>query len=336
MITAVSFSPVPALAQPPAQPPPPNNASEALAQYKEISEQAEKANEDLLAAKDALVARQADLDKATADLGVAQQAEQAAKAEEEKFRGTVDALASASFQGARFNKISALLTGSSQQEFLERASALSVLAQENREVLDKFTSAVDAAAAARNSALDAQRRSQEARDAAEKLVTDINNAAAELETRKEEARKAYDRLSGNDRKALVGEPDTGVYLAPPGVAGRAMEVALAQRGKPYVYGAEGPNSFDCSGLTSYAYAQAGLTIPRSSRQQYTIGKPVAYGEWQPGDLLFYGGSAGSIHHVAMYIGGGRIVHASTSGVPVKTDTVAGGGSDYFGAKRVAG
>jgi cell wall-associated NlpC family hydrolase len=331
-----SFSAVPVLAQPPEPPPAPETASEALAQYKDLSEQAEKAQEDLHAARDDLAAKEAALQQATNDLSAAQEAEKAALAEEEKFRGTVDALATASFQGARFNKLSALLTGESREEFLERASALGVLAAENNDALRRFTEATNAAAKARSDAADAQQRSQEARDGAAQLAEQINVTASELETRKADAKRAYDRLSGNDRKALVGEPDTTVYLAPPGTAGRAVEIALAQVGKPYVYGAAGPNSFDCSGLTSFAYKGAGVSIPRSSRQQYTVGRPIPRGQEQPGDLVFYGGSAGSIHHVAMVIAPGRIVNASTTGVPVLTESIDGGGSDFFGIKRIVG
>ena len=79
-----------------------------------------------------------------------------------------------------------------------------------------------------------------------------------------------------------------------------------------------------------------MSLPHSSRMQYTYGKPVASGQWVAGDLLFYGRSASSIHHVAIFIGNGKIVHASTSGVPVKVVPVSGAGSDYFGAKRIVG
>src|SRR5437879_9170403 len=99
IITVVSFSPIPALAQPPAQPAPPTNASDALKQYQDLSAQAEKANEDLLAATNDLTNKQNDLDKASADLSKAQDSEKQALAQEEQFRGKVDALANASFQG---------------------------------------------------------------------------------------------------------------------------------------------------------------------------------------------------------------------------------------------
>jgi cell wall-associated NlpC family hydrolase len=307
-----------------------------LKQYQDLSAQAEKVNEDLLAAKNGLAAKQAELDKATADLAKAQQTEAGAHAQEEQFRGSVDALANASFQGARFNNLSALLTGGSQHDFLERASALNVLASENQEALQKFTSAVDTAADARGKAADAQKRSQDAKNTAEQLANQISQTKIDLDQRIDAAKKAYDKLSGKDKQILNGPVDHGVYLAPPGAAHDAVQMALDQVGKPYVYGAAGPGSFDCSGLVMFAYRAAGVSLPHSSRAQFGYGKPVASGQWQPGDLLFYGSSAGSIHHVAMYIGNGNIVHASTSGVPVKVAAVSGGGGDYFGSKRLVG
>jgi peptidoglycan DL-endopeptidase CwlO len=341
-ITAVAaavslFSPVPALAQPPAQPPPPSNASEALKQYQDLAAQASKANEDYLAAVNDLNNKKAELDKATADLATAQQAEKDALAQEEQFRGTVDSLASASYQGARFTSLSALLTGDNRQDFLDRASALNLLASENKEALDKFTSAVDKAASSRTQAEDAQRRSQEAKNAAEQLVNQVTQTKTDLDRKAAEADKVYKKLSGKDKADLVGPTSQQVFLAPAGAAHDAVQMALNQVGKPYVYGAAGPGSFDCSGLTMYAYRAAGVSLPHSSRAQYGYGKSVSVDSLVAGDLLFYGGSAGSIHHVGMYIGNGRMVHASTSGVPVKVvDAPRGGGSDYLGAKRIVG
>jgi cell wall-associated NlpC family hydrolase len=335
VIAVVSLNPIPAFAQPPA-PPAPTNVSDALKQYQDLRLQAEKASEDLLAAKTGLDQANVDLNKANGDFGAAQTLEQQANAQEEQFRGKVDALASASFQGARFNNLSALLTGGSQQDFLERAAALSVLASDNKEALDKFTGAVDQAAKAKADAADAQKRSGGAKAAAEQLVNQITQSKTDLDARAAEAEKAYNRLSGKDKADLAGPVDHGVYLAPAGAAHDAVQKALDQVGKRYVYGAAGPNTFDCSGLVLFAFQAVGVSLPHSSRVQYTYGKPVASGQWIPGDLLFFGRSASSIHHVAIYIGDGKIVHASTSGVPVLVAAVSGAGSDYFGAKRIVG
>ena len=103
-----------------------------------------------------------------------------------------------------------------------------------------------------------------------------------------------------------------------GAAQAAVQTALAQVGDPYVWGAGGPNAFDCSGLTQYAYAAAGISLPHSSRMQSQMGTAVSRSELQPGDLIFY---YSPVSHVSMYIGNGQMVHASTSGVPVKVVSV---------------
>ena len=99
----------------------------------------------------------------------------------------------------------------------------------------------------------------------------------------------------------------------------ALAFALAQVGKAYAWGGSGPNAYDCSGLTTAAYKKAGITIPRTSYGQWTIGTPVSLANLQPGDLVFY---YSGISHVGMYIGNGRIVHAAnpTSGVTTASVT----------------
>ncbi|MGH3881572.1 MAG: NlpC/P60 family protein [Actinophytocola sp.] len=308
-----------------------------MAQYEKLTGKAEQVNEDLLAARTDLDKKRAQLSKATADLKDAKAAMAQAATAEEAFRGKVDVLTSASFQGARFNKVSALLTGSSADDFLERAAALGVLASDNEEALSKLTGAVNMAADAQAKAAAAQKSAKDATTAAKQLLAKVTKSRNALDAQIEKVETAYNNLSGSDQASLAGDVDNSVYLGPPGAGGTAAEVAMQQRGKTYIYGAEGPNEFDCSGLTMFAYRAAGIELPHSSRVQFTMGKSVSEGEFQAGDLLFYGTSADTIHHVAMYIGDGMLVHASTSGVPVKTDDAPyGAGSDYLGAKRIAG
>lgn len=112
--------------------------------------------------------------------------------------------------------------------------------------------------------------------------------------------------------------------APSEVAGRAMQFALGEIGKPYVWGATGPNSYDCSGLMLRAYEAAGVTLPRVSRQQYWAGAQLPVRQAQPGDLLFWGydtSNPDSIHHVAMYLGNGRMVEAANQTVPLRERAV---------------
>ncbi|MFD1125830.1 C40 family peptidase [Lentilactobacillus raoultii] len=92
-------------------------------------------------------------------------------------------------------------------------------------------------------------------------------------------------------------------------------VAKQNLGKPYVWGATGPSSFDCSGFTSYVYKKgAGVSLPRTAQAQYNAEKKVSYSNLQKGDLVFFGGSAVSISHVGLYIGNGKMIDAQNRGV----------------------
>jgi cell wall-associated NlpC family hydrolase len=102
--------------------------------------------------------------------------------------------------------------------------------------------------------------------------------------------------------------------APTKAASVAIKTALAQRGKPYAWGATGPRSFDCSGLTVYSFRRAGIHLPRTSRMQATVGRPVSKAHLRPGDLVFFYRPIG---HVGIYIGNGQIVHSPTRGDVVK-------------------
>ncbi|WP_417281528.1 C40 family peptidase [Actinomycetospora chibensis] len=111
---------------------------------------------------------------------------------------------------------------------------------------------------------------------------------------------------------------------PPGVARTAIEFATAETGKPYVWGATGPSSYDCSGLMLRAYERAGIVLPRVSRDQYKAGAHVAVEQAQPGDLLFWAydqSDPDTIHHVAMYLGNGQMMEAQQTGVPLGTRQV---------------
>ncbi|MYQ49702.1 hypothetical protein GTW40_32610, partial [Streptomyces sp. SID4985] len=89
-------------------------------------------------------------------------------------------------------------------------------------------------------------------------------------------------------------------------------------GRPYVWGASGPSAFDCSGLMQWAYAHAGIQLPRTSQEQRFAGRRVSLAEARPGDLVFYRSDAS---HVAMYVGHGQVVHAPHPGAAVRFDPV---------------
>jgi cell wall-associated NlpC family hydrolase len=132
--------------------------------------------------------------------------------------------------------------------------------------------------------------------------------------------------------AVAQEPAPAVATSAPSPAAQiAVDTAVAQVGKPYAYGSGGPDSFDCSGLASFAYRAAGVELPRTSRAQSTVGVPVDdVFALQPGDLLFF---YSPVSHVGIYIGNGQMVHASTSGQPVSI-VAAADMPDYAGACRL--
>ena len=110
--------------------------------------------------------------------------------------------------------------------------------------------------------------------------------------------------------------------------GDVVDYARSRLGCRYVWGADGPNTFDCSGLTMWCYRQVGISLPHSSAAQIHEGQRVSRGDLAPGDLVFFGSP---IHHVGLYIGGGMMIHAPHSGDVVKISSINRG--DYAGACR---
>ncbi|GAA1475932.1 C40 family peptidase [Nocardioides aestuarii] len=148
--------------------------------------------------------------------------------------------------------------------------------------------------------------SQEKATVDEKLA-DAKELLSELEAEEREALEREEAASRDTTRL----PD----VAASGNAAAAVNYAMAQVGDAYVYGAAGPDAFDCSGLTMMAWAQAGVSLPHSSSGQYGSGPHVAASALQPGDLVFY---YQPISHVGMYIGNGMIVHAANPGSGVTT------------------
>lgn len=157
-------------------------------------------------------------------------------------------------------------------------------------------------------------------------------ATAERQRRRAEQR--WDRYQARQAALAPEVPAGGV--APEAVAltgasggGRlAAEAALSQLGKPYVWAADGPDTYDCSGLTMWAWAHAGVVLPHNSGAQFAATARVAVADWQPGDLLFFGSP---IHHVGMYIGDGDMVEAPYTGAFVRIGSAVR--PDYVGAGR---
>ena len=239
-------------------------------------------------------------------------------------------IAQTGYVGTTRGKLAAFLTSGSADDLIEQMSTL-----------DKLASHADAvvaqAATARAAAEQAQRDAADAAAAAAAAAADLQAQQDQLEKQLAGYKSDFARLTAADQvrvhTALAGPAVTTANPAPAptAAAGVAVQTALAQVGDMYGIGASGPDSFDCSGLTSYAYAAAGVALPHSSRAQSAMGVPASRAELQPGDLVFF---YSPISHVGLYIGNGQMVHASVSGKPVAVTSVDKGG--YVSARRVTG
>jgi cell wall-associated NlpC family hydrolase len=155
-------------------------------------------------------------------------------------------------------------------------------------------------------------------------------AKDEADTVKDQAQLTKDQLAamgeegGWDLPGLPVPAGTGVG------AKAAIEFARKQLGEPYLWGAAGPGSWDCSGLTMMAWRQGGITLPHYSAAQYQQTKHLTVGQLRAGDLVFWGTSPNTIHHVALYIGNGQIIQAPHTGDVVKVSSLFDTAPDFFG------
>ena len=305
------------------------NSTDPTVQYQQLSQQAAALQEQLNNAQNDLTNKQNELNRANADYGTAKQALDAATAQEEQFRGSVDALTLASFEGARVNQLSALLTGSSARDYLDRSTDLQNLADDSDRVLQTFQVAVDKANAAAARAANDQKTAQDATNAAQALVDQINQQKATLQTQIQQVQDALNRLSASQRHALSSDiGPAGIYIGAPGTANDALQQALTRRGDAYVYGDDGPTTFDCSGLVKWAYGKVGVSLPHSAAAQSRMGVAVSRSDLEVGDLVFFGSPA---THVGFYVGNGMMLDAPTSGEVVRVEPLF---SNYSGARRL--
>ncbi len=165
------------------------------------------------------------------------------------------------------------------------------------------------------------RRKADAAAAAARARAAANAAAAR-------SQRSTGSSGGLDTSTGIGP--VGPVQAPSPGAGTAVSVAQSKLGDPYVYGAGGPNTFDCSGLTSFAWAAAGVYLPHSASAQYYSLPHVNIADVKPGDLVFFG--RGYIHHVGMVVGGGTMIEAPHTGAVVRYASYYSR-SDLVGAAR---
>ncbi|MHA6803497.1 C40 family peptidase [Salinifilum ghardaiensis] len=315
-----------------AAPDPPENSSEAGQRLEDLTRKAEILTEDYKKAREDHAARERAHQRAESAAARAERTAQRARAEENALRGKVDELTAASYQGARLNQVPALMASGAPEDYLDRAAVLDKLAADNNEAITELAKATRQAEDAEHQA----RRSRDEAAAAAEKATRLERAIARRKQAMDEqitaVKQQYQRLSEQEQQALSGDSTNVGAIGGSGAAVAAVNAALGKQGSPYVWGAKGPDQFDCSGLVQWSYEQAGVDLPASTRSQVNAGRSVSQGGIKPGDVIFYYSSAS---HNAIYIGNGQAVHAPTEGEDVKVDDYQDIG-DVHSIRRVVG
>ncbi|HVD14603.1 MAG TPA: NlpC/P60 family protein [Actinomycetota bacterium] len=242
---------------------------------------------------------------------------------EKDYRGlqaAVSAQWTAAYVRGTGTDIASLLGAGDPTVALQRMQSLELLAQRNEDMAVSLQAARRSYDDSRSTLVGAEKR-----QAAEVARLAAKTAKVKDAVRRTEALLA--RMNSAQRARVVGSgsgggstPAAPLPNLPPasGGAAKAVAYAKAQIGKPYAYGAAGPGSFDCSGLTMMAWAQAGVSLPHSSRDQYSVTRRVSRSELRPGDLVFY---YTPISHVSIYVGSGMRVTATHTGSTVKLQSL---------------
>jgi cell wall-associated NlpC family hydrolase len=293
--------------------PAPRTTAEATAAVEKAAEELTLLDGQMQEAQQIVAQQQATAKEAA---GIAAAASAAMRAYEPRLR----AIAQTGYTSTTQSRVAALLTSRSASDLVQRVTTLDMLASHTNATISE-------AAAAKAAATKAQADADLAVAAADAGLAELEAHQAEIQQRITDYQAAFQRLSAAEQATVV-DAVAGPTLDPPSTdelplvsgsaASVAIETALAQVGDEYDYGSAGPDQFDCSGLTSYAYAAAGMALPRTSGSQAGLGRQVDRGDLQPGDLVFF---YRPISHVGLYIGNGMMVHARTSGKPVAVTTV---------------
>ena len=206
----------------------------------------------------------------------------------------------------------------SQDADLRRAEVAQLqLAQDNARADQELAELRDLQAQAKKERDAANAKLAQAEQLLSRLKAEERERLAAIQERRA-AQAADASRSGSAVPATQSAPTS--TSAGSGRGSSAVAFASAQVGKPYVYGASGPSAYDCSGLTSAAWAQAGVSLPHSAAAQYGVTSRVDAGSLQPGDLVFF---YSGISHVGIYVGGGMMVHASNPGTGVVRESLSG-------------
>ncbi|OEV01677.1 NlpC/P60 family protein [Streptomyces oceani] len=286
----------------------------------EVKSKVDKLYEDAEAATEKYNGAKAKQSKLQKEVGNLQDSVARGQGELNDLRDGLGTMATAQYRNGGVDPSVKLFLSSDPDGYLDKAATLDQLSAKQTAALEKIQSK--------------QRSLSQQRTEAKGKLSDLSETRKSLGEKKKkiqgklsEARELLNTLSEKERAELAekeesANQDSGERAgdAPPasGRAGAALAAAKGKLGSPYVWGATGPSSFDCSGLTSWAYSQAGVSLPRTSQAQSSAGTQISRDELKPGDLVFF---YSDLHHVGLYAGNGQMVHAPKPGASVRFESM---------------
>jgi len=282
-------------------------------QLDRLNREADKLVEDYLEQKSIL-------DNTRRDMSKLQARTKQAEKNFDQLQAAVSAQWTAAYVRGTGTDIASLLGAGDPTVALQRMQSLELLAQRDAETVVELQAAKRSFESSRTT-LAAAAKTQAA------TVARLAAEKAKVEEAVRRTKALLGRMNATERASATGSSSTGssggsapLPNLPPasGGAAKAVTFAKAQIGEPYQYGAAGPNSWDCSGLTMVAWQQAGVSLPHSSRSQYSATRRISRSQLAPGDLIFY---YSPISHVSIYVGNGMRVTATHTGSTVKLQSI---------------
>jgi peptidoglycan DL-endopeptidase CwlO len=255
-----------------------------------------------------------------------------------RMRLQVGQVALAQFQNRSLDTAAQLIVTPDAERFLSQISTVQKVSENQNSVLQDYQQAQANLAALEHSAetdlaalAEKEKQLKSLKDASDKKVAEAKKVLAKLSAA-ERRRLADEEKRATARANAAGlaasRDTTRGAISGSGKGARALAFAKAQLGEPYVRNADGPNSWDCSGLTMRAWGSVGVSLPHSAGQQFNRGRPVAKSDLQLGDLVFF---YSGISHVGLYAGNGRVIHAPRPGKSVEYIKMSY--MPYAGARR---
>ncbi|MFD4026992.1 NlpC/P60 family protein [Streptomyces sp. NPDC058576] len=254
------------------------------------------------------------------------------QAELNTLRTELGSIATAQYRSGGIDPSVALFLASDPDSFLDQASALDQLTVKQTESLQKIQSKQRTLAQQRKEAQDKLGDLADVRKALgenkKKYQGKLADAQQLLNTLTQAERAKMQQDEQRASRAASDRVELGNEAPASGRGAAALSAAATQIGKPYVSGGSGPNSYDCSGLTQWAFAQAGVSITRTTYTQQNDGQRIGRSQLKPGDLVFFNG----LSHVGFYAGNNQILHAPKPGTVVRYESMDYMGTFQFGVR----